>query len=52
MDWLFENLDKVGVIIVAMDTMFGALPDRITRWPGILIGVCHKLYQYGKEQPE
>lgn len=52
MDWLFENLDKIGMILGALDIILGSLPDKIIKWPGLTLSIFHKLHQYGKEQKE
>jgi len=52
MEWIFENLDKIGMILGALDIVLGSLPDKIIKWPGISLGVAHKLHQYGKTQKE
>ena len=50
MDWIFENLDKIGMILGALDIVFGGLPDKVCRWPGLVLTIGHRLYEYGKEQ--
>jgi len=50
MDWIFENLDKIGMILGALDIILGSLPDKVIRWPGIMLSIGHNLYKYGKEQ--
>ncbi|GAG12830.1 unnamed protein product [marine sediment metagenome] len=50
MDWIFDNLYNIGIILGALDIVFGALPDKIIKWPGIILSIGHQLHQYGKEQ--
>ncbi len=50
MDWFIENLDKIGILLGGVDIVLGSLPDKIIRWPGIMLSIGHKLHQYGKEQ--
>jgi len=52
MDWIFENLDKIGMILGALDIILGSLPDKFVKWPGIILSMGHQLHQYGKEQKE
>jgi len=52
MGWFFENLDKIGMVLGAIDIVLGSLPDKIIRWPGIMLSIGHQLHQYGKEQKE
>jgi len=50
MDWIFENLDKIGMILGALDIVFGGLPDKLCRWPGLILTIGHRLHEYGKDQ--
>ena len=52
MEWIFENLDKMGMILGALDIALGSLPDNVCRWPGITLSIAHQLHQYGKGQKE
>jgi len=51
MTWLMEHWELIGWTLGALDIVLGALPDRIVKWPGILLAVSHRLYAYGKEYP-
>jgi len=50
MEWFFENLDKIGMVLGALDIVLGSLPDKVIKWPGIMLSVGHQLHQYGKTQ--
>ena len=50
MEWFFEWLPQMGIILGALDIILGGLPDKFVRWPGIILTIGHRLYQYGKEQ--
>lgn len=50
MDWIFDNLETIGMILGALDIILGALPDKVIRWPGIVLSIGHQLHQYGKDQ--
>ena len=42
-------IDQLGIVLGALDITLGALPDKIIKWPGLILSVGHKLHQYGKE---
>ena len=49
---LTEILQTFGIILGALDIMLGALPDKFVKWPGLVLSIGHRLYEYGKEQNE
>ncbi|MEA2065886.1 MAG: hypothetical protein U9O65_02105 [Thermotogota bacterium] len=50
MEWLLANWVGIGIALGALDILIGALPDKISKYPGGILSVAHKLYEYGKEQ--
>jgi len=51
MEWFLALalLEKIGVILGALDIVLGSLPDKYTAgYPGLILSVAHKLHQYGK----
>ena len=40
---------QIGVVLVALDIILGALPDHMVKWPGAILSVAHRLHQYGKD---
>lgn len=53
MDWINTIMGFVSEnpleIAVAADLIAGALPDKFTRWPGLLLTIANKAYLYGKK---
>ena len=48
MDWIIANWVVIGMGLGAADIILGGLPDKITRYPGAILKICHNLYEYGK----
>lgn len=48
MEWLLANYVTIGVVLGACDIVLGALPDKVVRYPGVVLKVAHELYAYGK----
>ena len=50
-EWITANPELALLIIGAVaDTLAGALPDKWARWPGLLLTIANRMYQYGKEE--
>lgn len=49
MKWLAENYVTIGLTLGAIDIVLGGLPDSVTKYPGALLKIAHKLFAYGKE---
>jgi hypothetical protein len=43
---------SVPVILGAVDIIAGWLPDRFTKWPGLILAGASKAYHFGKETVE
>ena len=50
MDWIFSHWAEIGQAIGMLDIICGSLPDKIAKYPGMILTVAHKLYAYGKMQ--
>lgn len=51
MEWFLALtvLEQVGIVLGAFDIVLGTVPDSVTKYPGILLSLAHKLHQYGKD---
>ena len=52
MEQIFESLDVILTAMGVTDIILGSLPDKICRWPGVILSIAHQLHQYGKGQKE
>ena len=54
MEWflILPLFEKIPIILGAVDLILGSLPDKYCRWPGVILMVCNKLYEYGKLEKE
>ncbi len=49
--WCAANPElAIALLAVVADLVAGALPDRFTRWPGIILSAANKAFYFGKEQ--
>jgi len=48
MEWAFRHWIEIGTALGALDIIIGALPDKIAKYPGMILTVMHELYAYGK----
>ena len=54
MEWFISNWEMITAVITAImgiitDIVLGTLPDKVTKYPGALLSLGHKMYMHGKE---
>lgn len=48
-----QILTICGVLIpIVLDIVIGALPSSIFKYKGLILGIAHRLYEYGLEKKE
>jgi len=48
MEWALNHWIEIGQALALLDVIVGALPDKIAKYPGMILTIAHKLYAFGK----
>jgi len=48
MEWALNHWIEIGQALALLDIIVGALPDKVAKYPGMILTVMHKLYMFGK----
>jgi len=48
MEWVIANWENIGLGLMALDIIVGALPDKYCKYPSAILKVAHELYVFGK----
>jgi len=48
MEWALTHWIEIGQALALLDVIVGALPDKIAKYPGMILTIAHKLYSFGK----